>query len=784
MKSKVVLAFAALAILAAYLLWSPGSGAAPTPANGLAFDTMASVSQSDAEGESVIGAATAPKPIADEAHRTENPSAARPGIDIRVVWDDDSSPAADMQVFVTDERRWTSASHPDHINTTDEHGIARFPALTEGRYWIEGRFRAVSTPTVLTVDATSNPRDPFEVRILRGATVSGRVVDPEGHGIAGASVLRAGWAASWKQEIGVTDKDGRFSIEGLHGRISIGARARSFVPSVLWSMNLDEKTRESIDIVLQPAAAELSVKVVDSSGVPIAGARAGVGIFGRQSQPRRGADGRDEHIVPARASTDERGIAILGGLAPGTWELEVAADGHSGYVDEVEVPSHAGGAPKRIEREVVLPQPIVIAGAARDGSRVPIEGVFVGYGDHGHIVQANTRTAVDGTYRLTGAPAGEVRMHAQRKGLDRRETIRTLPGGEHRWDIEFAAERKVHGSVTWQDGSPVARAELMVASIDSKPRWHQFEYTNEQGRFVLDVPEHVTSVRVRATTMMSFARMVFEGPLPEGNLDIVLGPEHVASATLRGRIVDPDGKPIPGADLWYALMGQGGSMPIEVDAEGRFEQKVTPGTFNLRIQVAGFALADVRVEVSAKEERDLGDVRLEHAAALRVTIDGAPETKLTFWLTHVGRGNRTRLEVVNGQGSIGGLPGGKYRLQLCGTELASESHEVVLQAAPGGGDPTVLRLLARPATPLDIAITVAAGREKVTVVELEIRNAAGQMVAEHRAGLTADGRTYTKFALAPGSYELRARAGELSGRSAISVPRVSREPVDVVLELR
>ena len=788
MKPKVALGLAAVVALAgitAYALWDPSLTAPPTPVDRSTADSdPTNPTLAEAKGDPAV--AVNRTEIVDSAGDPADSVAT--GVDIRVIWDDDEAPATGMQVFLTEYSHWTSAPQPDHTATTGDDGVAQFRGVAEGRYLVEGRFRMVqATPQTVEVTATSLEDDPFEIRIRRGTTVTGRVVDPDGRGIAGASVLRAGWASSWTQEIAVTEADGTFAIDGLHGRISMGARASGFVPSLLRGMNLNEKKSDTLVIVLQPAAAELTVVVVDPTGVPVEGARAAVGIFGRQNQPRRGADGKDEYTMPTLTKTDAHGIARLGGLAPGKWSLQVKAEGFSSHTDEVEVfPVHAGGQATPIERQVRLPELIVIEGHVRDGHGLPIEKVYVGYGRHGHLTSGSASTRADGSYRLSGAPAGSVRMRAQRKGLDRRETIETLPGRTHRWDVEFAAERKVHGSITWEDGTAASGASFSAWSIGSKPSWHTFDNTDEKGLFVLEMPEHVKSVRVQVRTAGTFYQVVHEGPLPEGNLDLVLGAAHRPSATIRGRIMSPDGKALGGADLWHALVGQGNSSPIEVDAEGHFEKKVTPGTYNLRIEMAGLARKREVVEVGLDEEKDLGEITLGHPAALRVTVDGAPVDELTFWLTHQESKRRNRLEVSNGEGSLGGLPAGMYRLQVCGPHLASESREIYLKAAPGGGAPTEVRLQARAARPLEITLTRAAGAQAGSrrVADLEILDAVGRVVVSHRASLSAEGAVYTKFALAPGRYELRAREGELSGQTMVEVGAASTEPQQLALELR
>ena len=114
---------------------------------------------------------------------------------------------------------------------------------------------------------------------------------------------------------------------------------------------------------------------------------------------------------------------------------------------------------------------------------------------------------------------------------------------------------------------------------------------------------------------------------------------HLESATsatetadgLGGRVVGPDGKPVPGAKVFVGVAGDFDFLPLDVDAklmpgakranavsdaDGRFQLALSGETHvRLAVRASGFAPLDAE-RTLARGERELGDVALEQGVVL------------------------------------------------------------------------------------------------------------------------------------------------------------------------
>lgn len=67
------------------------------------------------------------------------------------------------------------------------------------------------------------------------------------------------------------------------------------------------------------------------------------------------------------------------------------------------------------------------------------------------------------------------------------------------------------------------------------------------------------------------------------------GTAATMAATLSARVTDPDGRPVPGAEVRIAAAGSAGSLPrtAHTDGDGRIEVDLAPGRYELRVTAAG-----------------------------------------------------------------------------------------------------------------------------------------------------------------------------------------------------
>jgi RNA polymerase sigma-70 factor (ECF subfamily) len=200
---------------------------------------------------------------------------------------------------------------------------SRLPRSSLRRY-IQVSIDAPGYPSVsekLTDSDGTHPEGPIgrTVRLVRGVPVSGRVVDPDGRGVANSFVVVED-AASWEPR--VTDAAGAFSLAVPRaGRY----RAQASQPGLMMrrrnaahAVDIEVGAEGRTDVVLHPSSAprgELTGTVVDSAGNPVAGARVLLRCTPRGSARCRsvgsagGGAGRDSWGGAARSVTAAGGVS-------------------------------------------------------------------------------------------------------------------------------------------------------------------------------------------------------------------------------------------------------------------------------------------------------------------------------------------------------------------------------------------------------------------------------------------------------------------------------------------
>ncbi|MCU0726724.1 MAG: carboxypeptidase-like regulatory domain-containing protein [Planctomycetes bacterium] len=172
-----------------------------------------------------------------------------------------------------------------------------------------------------------------EIRLFLGGTVTGRVVDPAGAPVPGATVFVAGPDEAGFARIDgipstVTGEDGAFAIRAVPpGTVDIGIRAEEFAPVVGGPLTVEAgKTTAAGDIALRPGGA-ITGFVRTPQGEPVAGAvvRAfrrpeyrDFAFFGRRSVAEAGG----------RVATDAAGGFRIPGLPDGAYTVETEAPGY------------------------------------------------------------------------------------------------------------------------------------------------------------------------------------------------------------------------------------------------------------------------------------------------------------------------------------------------------------------------------------------------------------------------------------------------------------------------
>ena len=249
---------------------------------------------------------------------------------------------------------------------SDSEGLARADGLPAGAMFLGSDRGGGLRAEVLAGETTDLV---YELG-SDGIRVTGTVLDASGRPVAGAGIwLCVGNRTDWLggRVVAQASEEGRFSIGHVPPDQSLGAIASGFAPSALIDIGLLEKTAP-VDIELRLVAPGGSVvgHVFSPDGAPVAGAQVGLGSPPARFGSRGGVD-TAERWTPRVGETDENGAFAFVGIAPGEYDVSVAAAGLPEGVDVVRVEIGATS-----ELDVHLQLPVVVEGVVRDEDGAPI----------------------------------------------------------------------------------------------------------------------------------------------------------------------------------------------------------------------------------------------------------------------------------------------------------------------------------------------------------------------------------------------------------------------------
>jgi RNA polymerase sigma factor (sigma-70 family) len=449
--------------------------------------------------------------------------------------------------------------------------------------------------------------------------VTGRVLDPDGKPVAGASVAVANREvlrfSIWERYVtdrndltakATTDADGRFRFAVpqpppvTRREVRVVARAPGF--GLGWAKVDPDASRAEVDIRLRTEG-RLAGKVVDLQGAPVAGLK----IFASRLA-RKGA-APDTLPVPndgVTATTDEQGQFAFRGVGR---DLNVHLEIDDLHCAPKELDVDTGSAAKAGNLVLAVAPPQVLEGRVvyeDTGKPVPnahLEvnsytkseegyinggGAVFGRADASGRFQISTYPGSTGFVMATPPPGQPYLVHSTNfdwaKGMVKQEVEVKVPRG-----------LLLHGKITEApSGKPVAGAsvEYHIPRDDVEKRrgivtgWAARVLTGAEGTYAIAVPPVAGHLLVTAPTLDYVAEPVGSAELELGKpggdptyyhasafLDLKKNAQPTEKSftlrrgvTLKGTLVDPDGKPVK-----TAVMFCGGHRPA-------WEKAVTPVT--------------------------------------------------------------------------------------------------------------------------------------------------------------------------------------------------------------
>lgn len=410
---------------------------------------------------------------------------------------------------------WTCGPSAPLKGGTAADGTFSFPADPEGPVLLA----AGGWDDPLGVAARSFPKPPGETVVLRPARpvrIVARLVDEDDRpvGCRGALTVRDRESAWLSRLLPGAALDSPCSGEGslrlgpfLSSAWDLYVRPKPGLPLRLRGEAPEAGTTEDLGVLRVERGASVVVDVVGRDGAPVEGAR----VLG---------SGSAGLVFNVEGFTDASGRAELAGFPEGgRLRLEVSAEGYRTATEDG-LDLSVGSVRIELERGVIL------EGSVEGESGEPVPGAEVlALADSGALA-ARTTSSPEGTFRISDAAAGRLRLIADAQGYRRGEPFAIeVEAGETRSGVVLSLERArgLRGTVLDPSGALQAGATVkLVPGSGSVSVDHAIAVrtTGADGRFALAADPQPRQSLV--ATAPGFGAAVEPDVLAKGDSDIVL----------------------------------------------------------------------------------------------------------------------------------------------------------------------------------------------------------------------------------------------------------------------
>ena len=470
-------------------------------------------------------------------------------------------------------------------------------------------------------------------------TVSGRVTDPSGNGVAGVTVTAGGKTA-------VTNADGDYSIAGVPtGSTSISV-VRSSVPAG-YSVNgpLDRN-------VTTAGVSDVNFSTTRDTGT----------VSGRVTDPSdNGVAGVVVRAAGKPATTDAQGRYSISGVPTGSTSIAVDAGsvpaGYSvsGPLTRNLTTSGLSGIDFSTIRETGR-----VSGRVTDPSGNGVAGVVV------RAAGKPATTDADGRYAIAQVPVGDTEIRVDESSVPAGYSVSgpltrnvTTAGVS---DVNFSTTREtgtVSGRVTDPSGNGVAGVTVTAGGKTAT--------TNADGDYsIAGVPTGSTSISVVRSSVP--AGYSVNGPLDRNVTTSGVSGVNFSTTrdtgTVSGSVTDADGNAVKNPTVTLeGINGNTDSVEAPVKDDGSIDtSKVPTGDYKVTVTAPGYVTSESEIKVTGQGSNAV-DVKLQRETASvsgKVTDpDGSGVAGVT-----VSAGDLSAQTDANGNYSIAGVPTGTTTIEV------------------------------------------------------------------------------------------------------------------------
>jgi len=358
---------------------------------------------------------------------------------------------------------------PEESVVADAEGRFTFERLEPGPFTVVAEVPGLHPGTSGRIVLEASSAKDLDLQLREGGVVAGRVLDPDGAPIPGASVEV--WLSPG--EIKATSgPDGSFRLAGAdRGYFQVRASAEHFQPGAVEVYLADEELKTDVVLEREGNLFEIAGRVLGPDGQPVEGAL----VAGSAAEAASARDGSFSLRLPGARFAGTPLTVFLSarkeGLAPFRKDVVLSEARTEGLVIHLETGVRVSG---RI---------LGLTPAERKGVKATLSRLAEG-GDSQMEITASSDAA--GRFELGPAPSGTWLAAAQ--SGDRRASRQIVLGpgqAEVSVDLTFPSLWEVSGRIFDAGGLPAARA--WVAASDTKGMIAR-AWTHSDGTFSLRVP--------------------------------------------------------------------------------------------------------------------------------------------------------------------------------------------------------------------------------------------------------------------------------------------------------
>ena len=359
---------------------------------------------------------------------------------------------------------------------------------------------------------------------------------------------------------------------------------------------------------------------------------------------------RSMDLPSAVARTGADGRFTLRGLAAGTgYDLHLTRDGYAPKTAEA-APVEAGAVPPPLELAldrgrrgaglVVDQGERPVAGATVTLESAPARGDRMRFPEDPEPPRFTAASDARGRFEIAGLPAGRYDLTAEARGFAPREVpgieVAGGAGEQALGTVVLSPGTALEGRVVDARGQPIAEAGVWVSAAGARSPWRGLFVQEEEpdARSAPDGWFRVADLAPGQAVDLQVVRRGYAGAEVPG----VVPPAEPVTVTLQpavrvsGRVVDPDAKPVTGAEVFLMAERQRGGFSgsrfagrTASDDEGRFVfTDVEPGTLRVSARAEGRQPAEL-TGVQAVAGKDVADLELVLAPGASVegrVVDG------------------------------------------------------------------------------------------------------------------------------------------------------------------